>query len=93
MFKVKASDQDEKSERVLKLKHMLDSLKMSIEALDYLETGINISTRDIAFDLVLITHFSSIENLHKYIQHPEHQKVVKYLDIIKDSTSVVDYEF
>ena len=92
MFKLKAFEEAERKQKVLELKGMPDSMKAVINELKYHETGINFSSRDVAFDSVLITQFSSVEDLKAYIQHPEHQKVVKYLDTIKEKTAVVDYE-
>ena len=93
MFKIKASDDVEKETRVLKLKSMLDLLKSKIEEIIYLETGINISKRNVAFDLILITHFANANDLQTYINHPEHQEVIKYIDTVREAAYVVDYEF
>ncbi|NJK87663.1 MAG: Dabb family protein [Bacteroidales bacterium] len=58
-----------------------------------LETGVNISNRAIAYDLVLVTDFENTEDLQKYIDHPEHHKIVEYLEQAKmKKASVVDYE-
>ncbi len=92
MFKVKAQNSEEKTARLIKLKNMLDSLKHSVREIRFLETGVNISTRDTAFDLVLISEFKTKEDLKKYSDHPEHRKVVSYLDTIREEIAVVDYE-
>lgn len=92
MFKVKAQNPEEKTARLNKLKNMLDSLKSSIREILILETGINFSTRETAFDLVLISEFKTKEDLKTYSDHPDHKKVVRYLNTIREKIAVVDYE-
>lgn len=75
------------------LKDKLDSLKNKIPEVISLETGINISSRTSAYDLVLISEFNTQEELGKYIVHPAHQEVISYLKDIKDDIIVVDYEY
>ena len=91
---IKLLDKDKKKElNIQTLKDKLDSLKNKIPEVKSLETGINISTRISAFDLVLISEFNSQEDLDKYIVHPAHQEVISFLKDIKDDIVVVDYEF
>ncbi len=92
MFKLKTKDIKEKNARINELKNMLDSLKQSIQEIKLFETGINICTRPTAYDLVLISEFETKDALQRYIEHPDHQNVVDYLNKIKESTVVVDYE-
>jgi hypothetical protein len=92
MFKVKAQNSEEKAARINKLKKMLDSLKNSVKEIQTLETGVNFSTRETAFDLILISEFKSKEDLKRYSDHPDHRQVVGYLDSIKEKVAVVDYE-
>ncbi|MBN2614015.1 MAG: Dabb family protein [Bacteroidales bacterium] len=93
MFRIKGKDEGEKKARVQILNEMLGLLKSSVKEIIYLETGVNISTRNVAFDLVLVTHFKNNEDLQVYINHPEHQEVVKYLDTVRQDVAVVDYEY
>ncbi len=86
-------DQDLKKQQLLKLKNFLESLKEKIGWIVHLEAGINFSTREVAFDLALISDFKSVADLEKYIAHPEHQKLVEFLNEIKKEVAVVDYEY
>ncbi len=91
---LKLLDKDEKKKlNIQTLKDKLDNLKNKIPEIKYLETGINISPRSSAFDLVLISEFNNQEDLDKYIIHPAHQEVLTILAEIKDDIVVVDYEF
>lgn len=92
MFKVKAQNSEEKTFKVNNLKNMLDQLKQVIKEIQYLETGINFSTRNTAYDLVLITEFLNREDPQIYIAHSEYQKIAQYIDTIKEQTLVVDYD-
>lgn len=93
MFKVKAQSSEEKTFIVNNLKNMLDQLKQIIKEIQYLETGINFSARNTAYDLVLITEFLNREDLQIYITDPDHRRVAEYIDTIREQTAVVDYEY
>ena len=86
-------DQELKQQQLLKLKNFLESLKDKISWIRNIEVGINYSTRDIAYDLALISDFNSNEDLEKYISHPEHQKLVDFLNDIKKEVALVDYVY
>lgn len=88
MFSLKESDKD-----VEKLERKLFDLKNFIPEIVHIETGRNFSKRKVAYDLVLITEFNSEEDLQTYIDHPEHQKVVEYINEVNEKLAVVDYKF
>ena len=91
-FKIKASTENEKKERVALLKDYLEKLPPVIPEIKYYEVGVNISTSINAFDLILISEFKSEAELETYRKHPEHQKVVDFINEIKENIVVVDYE-
>lgn len=92
MFKLKDfGSEDIKKQKLTELKKMIDELAFSIREVVSIEAGINISTRDIAYDLVLVSEFRTEEDLRTYAAHPEHRKVVDFLKDIKLSSAVVDY--
>ena len=84
-------DKEIKQQQLLDLKNFLESLKDKISWIRNIEVGINYSTRDVAYDLALISDFDSNEDLEKYISHPEHQKLVDFLNDIKKEVALVDY--
>lgn len=91
-FRLKESDIPGLKEKQLEeLKYYIENLGKTIEVITAIEAGINISDRDAAYDLALISDFKSEEDLRKYNAHPEHQKVVSFLEEIKKEIAVVDY--
>ena len=93
MFRLKNLPDGQKERNIRLLKEKLDALKDSIPEIHLLETGINFSTRPVAFDLVLVSEFRNPEALQIYQDHPEHQKVVGFLNEIREDVAVVDYQF
>jgi len=55
-----------------------------------LKTAIN-NNPDNEYDVILEMEFNSMTDLAIYIKHPEHQKVVEYLKIIRDLKASIDY--
>jgi hypothetical protein len=92
MFKIKASSEDEKRERVAVLKTKLEKLPPIIPEIKLFEAGVNVSTSLNSFDLVLVSEFKNTSDLDIYRKHPEHQLVVDYIKEIDVETVVVDYE-
>lgn len=93
LFKLKEYPVEEKQKIILELKNMLLSLKEKITELKYLEVGENFELEAKSYDLALISHFESLEDLDKYRVHPEHQKVVKFVGEITDARAAVDFRF
>jgi hypothetical protein len=82
----------QKLENALKLKKALEALKVYIDEIKYIEVGLNFNTKPNAFDLVLNATFQSENDLNKYIEHPEHKKVLVFLRSVTSESAVVDYE-
>ena len=92
MFKLKdLGSEDLKMQKLTELKKMIDELGTRIMEIVTIEAGINISKRDVAYDLVLVSEFNTEEDLQIYSKHPSHQEVVEFLKSIKLSSAVVDY--
>jgi hypothetical protein len=92
MFKLKDfGSENIKKQKLDDLKKMIDELGLTIKEIVSIEAGINFSTRDVAYDLVLMSIFKTKEDLILYSAHPEHQKLVEFLKDIKLSSAVVDY--
>jgi len=69
----------------------LNELPKHIDKILKLETGLNISKRPTAFDLLLSVEFDNEKDLNIYQVHPKHKEVLNYLSSLKLSTAVVDY--
>ncbi|MDO6354216.1 Dabb family protein [Caloramator sp. CAR-1] len=81
-----------KDENAKAMKSILEDLKGKIDVIQHLEVGINFAKSDAAFDVALYSEFKSKEDLEKYINHPEHKKVVEFINKVREERYVVDYE-
>jgi hypothetical protein len=93
LFKLKEYSTEEKSKVIAELKTLLEGLKEKIEVVKYLEVGLNYELEAKSYDMVLLSHFETIEDLDEYRVHPEHLKVVKRIGETTVSRAAVDYIF
>ncbi len=93
LFKLNDYPEQEKQAIIAGLKAELESLKEKIDVLKHIEVGANHELKAKSFDMVLITHFETLEDLEVYRIHPEHQKVVKRIGETTSVRAAVDYEF
>ncbi len=93
LFKLKDFPSYEKVKVLAELKSLLEGLKDKIPEVKYLEVGLNYETDTKSNDIVLLSHFNSVEDLDKYRVHPEHIKVVARIGAVTESRAAVDYEF
>lgn len=93
LFKLKAYPAEEKIQILANLKSMLLNLGDKIDELKHIEAGENYELHSKSFDLALITHFESVEDLDAYRVHPEHLKVVAYVGEVTEARAAVDFRF
>ncbi|WP_167615181.1 Dabb family protein [Maribellus sediminis] len=93
LFKLKTYPDAEKKQVLEQFKNMLLGLKDKIEELKYCQVGENYELNAKSFDLALITHFDSIEDLDAYRVHPEHMKVVAFAGEVVADRAAVDFQF
>jgi heme-degrading monooxygenase HmoA len=92
----KLKDQAEGASREQNIKHMralLEALPGVISEIKGFEVGQNTPRDETAYDLALYSTFASREALQVYIEHPEHQKVVRFVRAVTAQRALVDYEF
>ncbi len=77
--------------KIEEIKEDLEKLEDSIPSLSKMEVGVNVSDRNNAFDLVLVSEFETIVDLDAYRTHEEHQKVVNKLKKYASESVVADY--
>jgi len=70
---------------------MLEELEQYIKSLLKIEVGINISKKASAYDIVLSADFNDEKGLDEYRIHPEHVKVLDYLNVVMEKVVVIDY--
>lgn len=88
MFKMK--DSDDSDLMLNKLKTEIDRLS-DLDMVEFLETGLNISPRPTAFDLVLVSDFKDEDALEAYRVHPQHQEVIALVKEVTQQVHVVDF--
>ena len=93
LFKLNDYPVEEKKAVIAELKSLLEGLKNKINVLKYIEVGVNYELNTKSFDIALITHFESVEDLNMYRVHPEHLKVVACIGETTSHRAAVDYEF
>ncbi|MBT3383828.1 MAG: Dabb family protein [Prolixibacteraceae bacterium] len=93
LFKLNEYPIEEKAKIIIELKSLLEGLKDKIGEVKYIEVGTNHELKTNGFDIVLISHFETHEDLNKYRVHPEHLKVVKRIGETTISRAAVDYLF
>ncbi len=93
LFKLKDFPPAEKQKVREKIKSLLEGLYGKIDELKYIEVGLNVEPDTGAYDICLITRFENMEAFSVYRTHPEHLKVVEYIQATTLSRAAVDYSF
>ncbi len=93
LFKLKDYPAEEKAGIIAELKAMIEGLKSKISEVKFLEVGVNYELDAKSFDIALISHFASVEDLDVYRKHPEHLKVVERIKETTAERAAVDYHF
>jgi hypothetical protein len=94
LFKLKEFASEEEKQKVLiEFKSKLLALKGVINELKYIEVGTHYSLQSPSFDLCLISHFESVDDLEVYKVHPEHVKVGDFVKMVTTDRAAVDFEF
>jgi hypothetical protein len=88
-FKLK----DSSAESVERTAKVLRGLEGKVEQLRSLEIGLDVIHSARSYDIALVATFDSLEDLQGYQIHPEHQKVIQYMNEVRENSVAVDYEF
>jgi hypothetical protein len=75
-----------------RMQGLLEALPGLISEIKSFEVGQVLETEKDGYDLALYSAFDSPEGLRRYIEHPEHQKVVKFVRAVTAQRAVADYE-
>ena len=74
------------------VKEHLTALIPIIPEICSMEIGADVGRTEMSYDMVLIMTFDSMEALHTYKVHPEHQKVSQYVKKVRTARATVDRE-
>ena len=90
-WKIASADASERAEQAATVKSRLESLPAVIPEIQAFEVGVNSLEGD-NFDLVLISEFADAGALQRYVDHPAHQEVARYIRSVVGGRSAVDFE-
>jgi len=79
-------------ERAAEARGVLAGMAGKIPGLRHLEVGVDLVHSERSYDLALLARFDSLEDLQAYQVHPVHVDVLNYLQGVRQSAMVVDYE-
>jgi len=93
LFKLKESAEGAgKAENLQKMKAMLEGMKGLIKEIKSLEVGLNFGKSEAHFDLALRVEFDNEADLQTYAKHPDHMKVIEFVNKIKEDRILVNYK-
>ena len=94
LFKLRNySSESEKQNAIGAIEDALLGLSGKIGELKYIQVGVNYESASKSYDICLVTHFETIEQLDAYRIHPEHLKVAELIGLHAIERAAVDYEF
>jgi hypothetical protein len=94
LFKLKKFDSESEKQNVISsIEDALMSLLGKIAELKHIEVGVNYELASKSYDICLISHFETIEDLDAYRIHPEHLKVGELIGKHAAERAAVDFEF
>ncbi|MCW7752616.1 Dabb family protein [Desulfobotulus sp. H1] len=73
------------------LRDMLEALPQKISDIRFLEVGVDVLKTGHSSHISLITEFDDEAAFTRYVQHPDHQKVLAFLQGVLEERRVVDY--
>lgn len=79
-------------DNVARVKEVLLSMKGKIEVLKDIQVETNIRNSESSYDLLLVTHFTSMADMEAYLTDPVHVEVSKYIGSVIEAGASVCYE-
>ncbi len=94
LFRLKKYDSESEKQNIIgSIEDALLSLSGKIKELKYIEVGVNYELKAKSYDICLISHFDTVEQLDIYRIHPEHLKVAELIGQHVVERAAVDFEF
>ena len=92
MWKLAAEDAAAKERDIATIRAALVGLLPLIPEIESLTVSANSTSVPKNWELVLVADYADEAALQRYIDHPEHQRVVKIIVPLVDSRSAIDFE-
>lgn len=86
------ADGHPKARLIEEMQQRLEALNGVIPEIITLSVGINAKAGEQASDIVLLSTFADWEALQRYVVHPAHQEVAKFIGAVVTERRVVDFE-
>ncbi len=80
------------AESVAEAAEVLRSMDGKIEQLRSFEVGTDILRSERSYDIALTATVDTLDDLQSYQTHPVHQKIIEYINGVKEISLAVDYE-
>jgi hypothetical protein len=94
LFKlIEFENEDQKAVVRSKIRKSLLALKEKIKVLKYIQIGENYEIISSSYDICLIAHFETINDLDIYLAHPEHIKVAGLIEANTIDIADINFEF
>ncbi len=92
LFKLKEfNSYNERTYICTTFKQKLENLKDKIDVIKSIEVGRNVNPVDVAYDIALTVEVDDFNALNAYREHPEHKKILDFINNVKQKAVVVDY--
>lgn len=91
-FKLAETDAGVRAEQASEFARRILSLEGKIPGLRAISVGTDVGRIAEHYDLVLVSHHDSYEDLEAYQAHPLHVEVIEYGKAIVSARACVDYE-
>lgn len=80
------------NENIEKTKSVLLSMEGKIEVLRGIQVQVDLRRGESSYDILLITHFFSMEDMEAYLINPVHVEVAKYIESVLESGASICFE-
>ena len=81
-----------REENMAIVRERLFALPAIIPEIKFMQIGRDVSRTEMSYDMMLVTRFDSLEDLHTYKVHPAHVEVASYVAKVKTARVVLDCE-
>jgi Stress responsive A/B Barrel Domain len=90
LWRLSADDADTRAIHAEELTQRLEGLADIIDDIDSIEVRPNVAFPGTNWDVALIADFADTSALERYIEHPEHQKVVAFVREVTSERAAID---